>query len=454
MRQSNIFSGAAFRASAVSSILFLITMIFVGVTIYQITKWAMMKELERQISEEAILFQQIYQQGGQTALLNSIKNLENQQTSTPNLVGLFDSNLSNLAGNTSLAPDFIGWKTISAAMKVQDPNTRHHVFAQTMDSSTLVVGRHMKLIDSVLKTLTWILVIAGSFVTLCSLLTGYFSSRRVFFKLNRLAGTLDEISQGNTNTRLVIDNSNDQIDKISKQINSYLDQLSSLIDSTKNSAISIAHDLRTPLNRAMVKLEQAKESHEHDNEKFKLIEQAELEMTNVNEIFDTILRISRIENNKDDSGFEKISANRLLNEMFEIYQVVVEEANQKLVYRPSESNNVLIVGDKKMLQQLLSNLIENAMFHSPQGTVITISYHDTPLNEVVIEVSDNGPGIPAEERESVLDPFHRLNASRNQPGSGLGLALVNAITNRHYAKLALLDNNPGLRVRIEFPILN
>ena len=274
---------------------------------------------------------------------------------------------------------------------------------------------------------------------------------RYFSNLNRLAATLDKVSKGNTNIRLDVDPSNDQIDRISEQINQHLDQLSSLLSSTRNSAISIAHDLRTPLNRVHLMLQDVKEFDGSKNEANKLINSVEQELNVVSEIFDTILRISRIESNKDQSGFKNIPADSLLSEMFEIYQAVAEDSSQTLIHRSESGPPSVIKGDEKMLRQMLANLIENAMFYCPADATITLYCYPVNESAICLEVNDDGPGIPAGDREKVLEPFYRLNTSRNQPGNGLGLALVNAIAIRHDAQVKLKDNHPGLRVCIYFP---
>ena len=450
MPQNNITSGAAFRSAVVSLICYLIVLCIVGFAIYHIIKSAMMQELEAQITSEVILFQEIYQQGGQAALVESIKSLEKQHTPTPRLIGLFNQDFAKLAGNSGLAPDFLGWKTSKLEIDIGKPEIKYRAFTQTIDSSTIVVGRHMKLIDAVLNALFWVLISAGIIVCVCSLLTGYYASRRVLIRLNRLASTLDKVSKGNTKIRLDIDHSNDQIDRISGQINRHLDQLSTLLNSTRNSAISIAHDLRTPLNRVHLMLQEAKEFDGPKNERMALLNSVENELNDVRGIFDTILRISRIESNKDQSGFKAIAVGELLADIFDIYEAVAEDAFQTLIYESISDNPIFIHGDEKMLRQMLANLIENAMFYCPQGTTITLSGYRTTESALCIEVNDTGPGIPSNDRAKVLDPFYRLNSSRNQPGNGLGLAMVNAIAIRHDAKLELLDNNPGLRVCIYF----
>ena len=104
-----------------------------------------------------------------------------------------------------------------------------------------------------------------------------------------------------------------------------------------------------------------------------------------------------------------------------------------------------------MLQQMLVNLIENAICHCPAGTEITLATGEAPRHSAYVVISDTGPGIARELRQKVLEPFFRLDASRSSPGSGLGLTLVKAIAVRHAATLSLEDNDPGLRVRISFP---
>ena len=127
---------------------------------------------------------------------------------------------------------------------------------------------------------------------------------------------------------------------------------------------------------------------------------------------------------------------------------MADDRGQRLV--SDVAGDVAIRGDRQLLVQMLANLVENALRHTPRGSTITLSLRDTPQGPLGV-VADTGPGIPEEAREKVFQPFYRLEASRSTPGSGLGLALVAAIAGMHGIAVELSGNEPGLKVTLEFP---
>jgi signal transduction histidine kinase len=449
VRPGSIVSGAAFKSAAFALSVFALALCFIGLSIFSIVEQAMYNELEAQITAETILFNKIYEKNGPAALIESIHRLESHGLQRPKLLGWFDQNAGKLAGNLNIAPDFIGWSRLR--VETLSPGHDYYAYASKLDKTTIVVGRSSKMVEVVRDTLLWVLLLGGASAAVLSLLIGYSTSRGVYAKLQALAATLDLVSKGDTQVRLTVSKADDQIDRISRQLNLHLDRLSTLISSTRNTATSIAHDLRTPLNRAFLILQEAKLARVGSEELDDLIQRAEDELTNVNQIFDTILRISRLETTTTQSGFDNISVDVLLAEMAETYQPVIEAADQALSYARTAGAVPRVYGDQKMLRQMLANLIENASFHCPEGTLITLSAKTLTDASAFIQVSDNGPGVPAESRQRVLEPFYRLDASRNKPGSGLGLALVKAIAVRHGATIELDDNEPGLRISIQFP---
>jgi len=449
VRPGSVVAGAAFRSAALALAVFSLALFVIGLAIFSVVKESMYDELKAQIIEETVLFKEIYANNGQAALLDSIRKLESHRLREPKLLGWFDEHAGKLAGNLDIAPDFIGWNRLT--VKTLSPAHDYYAYASQIDKTTIVVGRNLRLVDTVLQTLLRVLLLGGAGVALLSLSIGYFVSRGVFSKLQNLAAILDLVSKGDTRVRLPVSAANDQIDRISRQLNLHLERLSTLISSTRNTATSIAHDLRTPLNRAFLLLQEAQQCGAGSAELDDLIQRAEDELTNVNQIFDTILRISKLETTTSQSGFEHIPLDQLLAEMAETYQPVVEAAGQTISHTPTAGTPAQVYGDRKMLRQMLANLIENASFHCPAGSSIVLCAQSLAQGGASIDVSDDGPGIPAEFRQRVLEPFYRLDASRNKPGSGLGLALVKAIAVRHGARIELRDNGPGLGVSIRFP---
>jgi len=126
---------------------------------------------------------------------------------------------------------------------------------------------------------------------------------------------------------------------------------------------------------------------------------------------------------------------------------MAEENEQRFV--ADIACGLTVWGDRELLAQMVANVIENAMKHSPAGASIGLVTIASP-GAITVGVNDSGPGIPAEERGHVFQRFYRLESSRSTPGSGLGLSLVEAIAALHQVSIELTDNGPGLRVMLRF----
>jgi signal transduction histidine kinase len=159
-----------------------------------------------------------------------------------------------------------------------------------------------------------------------------------------------------------------------------------------------------------------------------------------------LLRIAQIESGARKAGFEPCDLGELLRNVVEIYQSTLEEKRQTLQIRLQP--DLYINGDRELLTQLFANLLDNAIRHSPPGALIELSAVADCDRECVVSIADDGPGVPAEFRQKVLQRFFRLEASRSTPGNGLGLSLVQAVARLHETDVVLTDNAPGLRASI------
>ena len=142
----------------------------------------------------------------------------------------------------------------------------------------------------------------------------------------------------------------------------------------------------------------------------------------------------------------------LVRDLAETYSLVAEDAGQSLVTHVDDADDYEISGNPQMLHRLVVNLLQNAVNYGPNGNRICMEL-TRQSGDVALVVTDHGPGIPETARDAVFQPFYRLDPSRTKPGSGLGLALVRAIVERHSGTIALHDNDPGLRVEMRFPSL-
>jgi signal transduction histidine kinase len=160
-----------------------------------------------------------------------------------------------------------------------------------------------------------------------------------------------------------------------------------------------------------------------------------------------LLRIAQIESGMPTRRFTKVDLSELLRTVIEVYQPMAEEKEQP--FTVDIASGLTVWGDRELLTQMIANVIENAMKHSPTGASIGLVTSELP-STIAVAVSDSGPGIPAEERTRVFQRFYRLERSRSTPGSGLGLSLVEAIAALHQIGIELTDNGPGLRVTLRF----
>lgn len=447
----NVLSGAAFRSALGFLLLFLIVAGAAGFIILRTTYAALDEEIRSEVRGEIGLLKDAYVAGGAKGLQNFIEAASHARTARYYVVTLIAPDGRVVAGNYDFEPAGLGWST-AEILADSKRTTTYLVYAEDLDGQIVAFGRPVRHLDVTVDALWRSMSIAGIVITLGVIAVGYGLSLGVSNKLVRMVETLDEVSRGNSEARLPVSASNDQIDQVSRQMNRHLDQLTDLMAAMRNTAVAIAHDLKSPMSRAYLLLQQATQE-ELPERRDEMLEQAQGELESLNAIFEAILRISRIESSRDQSAFAPLLLSEFAADIAQTYEPVVEGLGQSLHFLPSTTAERPVLGDRRMLSQLLVNLIENASRYSPQASSITVGVEDTG-DAVALTVADTGPGIPPDRYQDVLKPFYRLEAERETPGSGLGLALVKATTVRHQAEIALSDNRPGLRVTIRFPPAN
>jgi signal transduction histidine kinase len=218
---------------------------------------------------------------------------------------------------------------------------------------------------------------------------------------------------------------------------------------------NVAHDLRTPLSRLRARLELAQLEPDLPDAQAATLEQAIAEIDRLLGVFNAILTIAAAETGRARADFEPVDLSALVAEVAELYEPLAEEKG--LTLELANADPVSVSGSRQLLAQLASNLVENAVkYASPGGHVQVAAGHDLASGRPLLSVADDGPGIPADQRDKVLERFVRLEAHRGTPGHGLGLSLVAAVARLHDADLLLDDHrpgmeHPGLRVSLRFP---
>jgi signal transduction histidine kinase len=308
---------------------------------------------------------------------------------------------------------------------------------------TLLVAADLTPVDKAAMALAWTPPMAGGAAALLAMILGFVAAGRMERRLSSASDAAVDVMEGDLTRRLPLSGRDDEFDRLTETFNVLLGRIEALMIAQRQVTDDIAHDLRSPLSRLRQLLEGALAGPRDPAADAAMLERAMAELDAVLSSFSALLRIARAESGVLRQGFSPVDLSVLVETSAEIYTPVAEEAGKTL--RTEIAPGITLQGDAALLRQAVVNLIENAVNHG--GPHIALRLRPGP----VIEVEDDGPGIPAEEREAAIRRFHRLDRSRSMPGTGLGLALVAAAARAHDGTLVLEEGagGRGLRARLK-----
>ena len=363
-----------------------------------------------------------------------------------------------VAGNVKFVPRFSNWKflpweTLEPVGKRRELEPEEGVLGRWTD----VLGGHLFVGNSdgdviearemLLEGLGLALAIAIS----AALLGGTILGMRTRQRIDIISRALDAASGGDLTVRIPHQSPRDELSHIASRINATLDRLQASVTSIRQVTTDIAHDLKSPIGRVRQRLQSASVHAKSTQEYGALVDSTIGEIDKIVETFNALLSISQIEAGLQKQRFTQQSLMPLLATVVDAYTAVAEDAGHQFTSQIGERDDAVVLGDKDLLTQLFANIVENAIRHCSPGAQISIVLDLEPSGPVV-KIGDTGPGIPPEERQNVFRRLYRLEKSRTTPGSGLGLSLVAAIADLHDAKVELCDNEPGLLVKLRFPL--
>jgi signal transduction histidine kinase len=324
------------------------------------------------------------------------------------------------------------------------------VFSQaTPGGGWLSVGKDLADVQHELQLVTWRLAAAAAGGALICLAVWALFAQETWRRLAGIADTAHLVAEGDLSVRapLAPRRRADDIDDLGAAFNQMLDRIGGLIVQLRRVTTDVAHDLRTPLSRMRLKLEQLERSGELVSRDRLAIAGVHADLRELVRTFDALLQLAEIEGRNLAHDGIAFDVGEVASRVAEAFRPDLEAGGRALAVEVSPA---LVNGDPALIAQLVANLIENAMRHTPAGSSIRIDAG--PCAEGAwLGVADDGAGIASHLRQAVLAPYFRLDESRSTPGSGLGLAIVAAIAARHQARLSLGDNGPGLRVTTVFP---
>ncbi|MDH5219467.1 MAG: HAMP domain-containing histidine kinase, partial [Gammaproteobacteria bacterium] len=318
----------------------------------------------------------------------------------------------------------------------------------TLPNRSLLIVAQAPYSISELKEHTFSAVIAAVLITiLLSLVSGAYMGRVVLNRINRIDEGLIRAIESNFRHKLTVPRETDEFQALTLKLNVMLEKIESLINSMKQVTDNVAHDLRSPLSRLRSRLEVTLLQSREETEYRDAMSQAIEDCDSLLKTFNSLLNIAQAESGSGQKDWQRVDLAALVDQLVELYQPVAEDKDLSLHW--ILAGPIEIEGNKVLLSQAVSNLIENAIKYTPEGGEISLSV-SVDDGHPVIQVSDTGPGIPFKDRARVLERFQRLDSARSSEGNGLGLSLVNAVVKSHHATLVFGDNNPGLKVEIHF----
>lgn len=358
----------------------------------------------------------------------------------------------NISGWPADVPAHSGWLSFRIATAARgrsetDP-ARGAVFVIPGGYRLLVardIGDAAAFRDRVKTTLIW----AGLVALGVGLLGGAVMSRNLLRRVELVNRTSERVMSGNLAERVPLRGSGDEFDQLAANLNRMLDQIERLMTAMREVTDDVAHDLKTPLARLRARLELALiGSDAGDGRQGEAIRAAIDEADRLLATFNALLGIAEAEAGGGLRRMTRLDLAEIARTAVEFYEPLAEERGFRLLFEAE--SGVQIRGDRHLLSQAFANLIDNALKHAGGGEVRILVRQRCGRAEV--EVSDRGPGIPPDDRETVFDRFVRLERSRSTPGNGLGLSLVRAVARRHDGAARLADNKPGLRAILELPL--
>jgi signal transduction histidine kinase len=347
-----------------------------------------------------------------------------------------------IAGNLAAAPRSPGWAALDL-----DGGTADSVLlaygTPLPAGHFLLVGRDLAPVRDLQSQLLGAAGWVGGAALLLALGGGLLVGRSVVRRAAQMERALAEVEAGRLDTRLPARPGGDEFDRLARRLNATLDRLQGTMAALRQVTDDIAHDLRTPLTRLRQRLESLSAS---TPEAAAGLEPALAECDRILDVFAALLRIAQVESGARRAAFATVDLTALLETVAELHASAAAERGQAL--KTELAPGITLRGDRDLLAQMVSNLLENAIIHGRPGGRVELALRGEPGVGAEITVTDDGPGIPDPAKPLVLRRFHRLDAARATPGAGLGLALVAAVAELHGLALTLEDAEPGLRVRL------
>ncbi|WP_105984879.1 MULTISPECIES: HAMP domain-containing sensor histidine kinase [unclassified Brucella] len=459
-RFSALMRTTAARLSALYLLLFAVGAVALIFYMTNLSASILAGQTQQALGEEVASIGKSYARGGIPQLVRTIDYRSRQPGAYLYLVA--DPTGRILAGNVeSVEPGVLNTDGIIERAFTyrrygeQAPQMEHRAIAVVIalpNGMRLLVGRDLGEPERFRDLIRNSLVLALGIMGVGALLIWLFVGRRALKRIDDVSRASQRIMDGDLTGRLPVNGSGDEFDRLSGNFNVMLARILELNEGLKQVSDNIAHDLKTPLTRLRNRAEEALGGEKVEPEYRAALEDIIGESDQLIRTFNAILMISRLEAGYSSENLDDMPVAPIMRDVAEMYEPVAEDAGVTLTL--GALDDVALHINRELVGQTVSNLVDNAIkYAGGEGRTATVTLlMEKDAQWVRIVVADNGPGIPADKRDHATERFVRLEESRTQPGSGLGLSLAKAVMKLHGGALRLEDNGPGLRAVLEFPL--
>lgn len=408
--------------------------------IYYFSVQMPMDEVRTKVRAESQQLQQIYHLQGEQALKAVL--LERRRSLSPDkpFDAFVDRDGRLITGNLPSWPEIRSrtWLNIEADLYRDGDEDDHEALSRDTilpDGRRLIVGRDVEVFADRKELMGEAALWGSASVLIFGILGGLLISWITARRLEAVGNTARAVMQGDLSVRVPVKGTGDDFDQLGMGLNAMLDRNQELVASLSRVSDNIAHELRTPLARLRTALEP---STQEGGLKSEDVDSARLEAARLQQIFDALLRIARLDTGRHRINRDPVELDELVSDAVEFYAPEAESRQQSLGVSVVPCS---VVGDRNLIFQAVANLLDNAIKFAPeQGEVRVDLAIEGPMAKLTVR--DNGPGVDDVHRSRLTERFFRAPGSEKVAGTGLGLTLVNAIATAHQGKLSF-DGTAG-----------
>lgn len=433
----SLFQSLSFRLAVTYAALFCGSLAVLFVAYFWLAVSRPMGAIRTQVNDELAEMEEIHAENGMGALA---RHLDTRARTSSALDRAFHALIAPdgtvVATNLPSWPSNVqpGFYAIEADVYLEGGEidfsalSREHLFP---DGSRLIVGRDAEDVEDRKEVAIAIVPVLIVLVLLLAVAGGYLMSRAIGYRIEGISVAARKVMTGGLGERVPVHGGGDDFDRLSHTLNMMLERNEAMFESVRRVSDNIAHELRTPLSRVRACLDEAPADEGGG------LEAAREELARLQTIFDAVLRISRVEGGRRDTGYPMVDLVAIVRDAVELYEPAAALRNLRI---DVEGPVVLsLPADRDLLFQAVSNLLDNAVKYSRSDSVIRITLN-VEDDRARLVIANEGLPLQGTEVEQLTERFFRGAAASRLPGHGLGLTLVAAIVQRHEGALHIDAN--------------